>query len=63
MDVATALGSRLIPTWPMRDYSLPGVTLDHLVTSPDISSSGYSVHPVSGTDHAAVIATLEIHFP
>ncbi|KRE80776.1 endonuclease/exonuclease/phosphatase family protein [Arthrobacter sp. Soil762] len=63
VDVATALGSRLIPTWPMRDYNLPGVTLDHLVTSPDISSSGYLVHPVSGTDHAAVIATLEIQLP
>ncbi|MCO4237205.1 endonuclease/exonuclease/phosphatase family protein [Pseudarthrobacter sp. MDT3-28] len=63
VDVATALGSRLIPTWPMRDYSLPGVALDHLVTSPDILSSGYSVHPVRGTDHAAVIATLEIQLP
>ncbi|HEY8701011.1 MAG TPA: endonuclease/exonuclease/phosphatase family protein [Arthrobacter sp.] len=63
VDVAAALGSRLVPTWPMRDYRLPGVALDHLVTSRDITGSGYSVRQVSGTDHAAVLATLEIQRP
>ncbi|MFP5311628.1 MAG: endonuclease/exonuclease/phosphatase family protein, partial [Actinomycetes bacterium] len=33
---------------------------DHLVTSPDISSTEYSVHRVPGTDHAAVLATLQV---
>jgi endonuclease/exonuclease/phosphatase (EEP) superfamily protein YafD len=60
VDVAASLGSRLVPTWPMRGYRLPGITLDHLVTSPDIRGSGYSVHRVDGTDHAAVVATLHI---
>jgi len=60
VDVAASLGMRLVPTWPMRDYRLPGVTLDHLVTSPDIRGSNYSVERVPGTDHAAVVATLHI---
>jgi endonuclease/exonuclease/phosphatase family metal-dependent hydrolase len=47
----------------MRGYRLPGIALDHLVTSPDISGSGYSVHRVGGTDHAAVAATLDIQVP
>lgn len=63
MDVAVALGSRLVPTWPMQGYGLPGVTLDHLVTTPDITGSGYSVQRVSGTDHAAVIANLGLRIP
>ena len=63
VDVAATLGSRLVPTWPMRDYQLPGVTIDHLVTSQDVTGSGYSVHQIGGTDHAAVIATLEIQLP
>lgn len=63
VDVAASLGSRLVPTWPMRGYRLPGIALDHLVTSPDITASGYSVHRVDGTDHAAVTATLNIQVP
>ena len=63
VDVAASQGSRLVPTWPMRDYRLPGIALDHLVTSPDISSSGYSVHRIEGTDHAAVVDALQIHVP
>jgi len=60
VDVAASLGSRLVPTWPMRGYRLPGIALDHLVTSQDIRGSGYSVHRLEGTDHAAVVATLSV---
>ena len=60
VDVGTASGSRLVPTWPMEGFRLPGITIDHLVTSPQVGSSGYHVHPVPGTDHAAVLATLSI---
>ena len=63
VDVAASVGSRLVPTWPMRGYRLPGITLDHLVTTRDITGSGYSVHPLAGTDHAAVVATLHIEVP
>jgi hypothetical protein len=34
--------------------------IDHIVTSPHVCSSGYSVQAVAGTDHAAVLATLSI---
>jgi endonuclease/exonuclease/phosphatase (EEP) superfamily protein YafD len=60
IDVGAASGSRLVPTWPMEGPPLPGITIDHLVTSAGMGSSGYEVHRVAGTDHAAVLATLAI---
>lgn len=66
VDVGTASGGRLIPTWPMEatwpmeGIPLPGIAIDHVVTSPHIGNSGYSVHRIPGTDHAAVMATLSI---
>jgi len=60
VDVGAASGSRLVPTWPMDGQLLPGITIDHLVTSHGLASSGYEVHRVPGTDHAAVLATLAI---
>ena len=60
VDVGAASGSRLVPTWPMEGPRLPGITIDHLVTSPQVGSSGYEVHAVPGTDHAAVLAALSI---
>lgn len=60
VDVGTASGARLVPTWPMEGPPLPGITIDHVVTSPQVGSSGYQVHSVPGTDHAAVLATLAL---
>ncbi|WP_162943736.1 endonuclease/exonuclease/phosphatase family protein [Arthrobacter celericrescens] len=60
VDAGIANNSRLIPTWPMEGMVLPGVVLDHLVTTPEIIAAGYSVHRVRGSDHAAVIAILAI---
>lgn len=60
VDVGMAQGSRLVPTWPMADYALPGITIDHLVTSPSVRSADYTVHRVPGTDHAAIMATLTV---
>ncbi|PTT62200.1 endonuclease/exonuclease/phosphatase family protein [Arthrobacter sp. HMWF013] len=60
VDVGAASGSRLVPTWPMDGQLLPGVTIDHLVISRDLDSSGYRVQRVAGTDHAAVMATLSL---
>lgn len=60
VDVGTAAGMRLVSTWPMEGHRLPGIAIDHLVTSPGITSAGYSVHRIPGTDHAAVVATLNI---
>jgi endonuclease/exonuclease/phosphatase family metal-dependent hydrolase len=60
VDVGTAAGSRLVPTWPMDGQLLPGVVIDHLVTSPQVHATAYSVHRVAGTDHAAIMATLAV---
>ena len=60
VDVGTASGARFTPTWPMEGHALPGITIDHLVTTASIPASGYTVHRIAGTDHAAVLATLNI---
>ncbi len=60
VDVGAASGSRLVPTWPMDGPLLPGITIDHLVTTRQVASTGYQVQHVPGTDHAAVLATLAI---
>ena len=60
VDAGIANNSRLIPTWPMEGMKLPGVVLDHIVTTPEITATGYSVHRIQGSDHAAVIASLVV---
>ncbi|MFE4195236.1 endonuclease/exonuclease/phosphatase family protein [Paenarthrobacter sp. NPDC056912] len=60
VDVGTASGGRLSPTWPMEGPPLPGIVIDHMVTTPRISGNDYSVHQVPGSDHAAIMARLSI---
>lgn len=60
VDAGVASWGRLSPTWPMEGPALPGIVLDHVVTTPQISSTGYAVHRVAGTDHAAIVATLQV---
>jgi endonuclease/exonuclease/phosphatase family metal-dependent hydrolase len=60
VDVGVAARGRFVPTWPKDGQPLPGVVIDHIVTSPHVGSSGYSVQAVPGTDHAAVLATLSV---
>lgn len=60
VDVGTAAGGRFSPTWPMEGPALPGIVIDHMVTSSRIGSSGYAVHRVPGSDHAAILATLAV---
>ncbi|TVU61645.1 endonuclease/exonuclease/phosphatase family protein [Paenarthrobacter nitroguajacolicus] len=60
VDVGTVSGGRFSPTWPMEGLPLPGIVIDHMVTTPRISSGDYSVHQVPGSDHAAIVASLVI---
>ncbi|WP_284985815.1 endonuclease/exonuclease/phosphatase family protein [Arthrobacter sp. fls2-241-R2A-172] len=60
VDAGTAAGARFSPTWPMEGPPLPGIVIDHMVTTPRISSSNYSVRQVPGSDHAAIMATLSV---
>lgn len=59
-DASTVGLARLQPTWP-RDHMLsPGIVIDHVLTSPDVSTCGYTTQRIPGSDHAAVLVTL--HF-
>jgi hypothetical protein len=60
VDAGVAALARFAPTWPKDGQWLPGVVIDHIVASPRLRSSGYSVQTVAGTDHAAVLATLSV---
>ena len=60
VDAGAAALARLVPTWPMAGPPLPGVVIDHIVTGPQVRSRRYSVLPVAGSDHAAVLATLSV---
>jgi endonuclease/exonuclease/phosphatase family metal-dependent hydrolase len=60
VDAGAAALARLVPTWPMAGPPLPGVVIDHIVTSPQVGSRGYAVLPVAGSDHAAVLVTLSV---
>lgn len=58
VDVGIASSARFSPSWPMEGPALPGIVIDHMVTSSRIGSSDYAVHRVPGSDHAAIMATL-----
>jgi endonuclease/exonuclease/phosphatase family metal-dependent hydrolase len=60
VDVGVEARARFVPTWPKDGQLLPGVVIDHIVTTPNVGSSGYAVKEVPGTDHAAVLATLSV---
>ena len=60
VDAGAAALARLVPTWPQAGPPLPGVVIDHIVTSPQVPTHGYSVVPVAGSDHAAVLVTLSV---
>ena len=60
VDAGVAARARFAPTWPKDGQLLPGVVIDHIVTSPHVRSSGYAVQAVAGTDHAAVLATISV---
>jgi endonuclease/exonuclease/phosphatase family metal-dependent hydrolase len=60
VDAGVAARARLVPTWPKDGQPLPGVVIDHIVTSPQVRSSGYSVQAVPDSDHAAILATLSV---
>jgi endonuclease/exonuclease/phosphatase family metal-dependent hydrolase len=60
VDVGVSSGGRFSPTWPMEGPVLPGIVIDHMVTSQDVANTGYAVHRVPGSDHAAILATLTV---
>jgi endonuclease/exonuclease/phosphatase family metal-dependent hydrolase len=60
-DAAREAGNGLLPTWGPR----PGgrralLTIDHVLTDPRCAVLGTSVHPLPGTDHRGLLATIRL---
>jgi endonuclease/exonuclease/phosphatase (EEP) superfamily protein YafD len=58
-DAADRLGKGLTPTWPHGKF-VPLVTLDHVLADDRTQFTDYRVVEVPGSDHSAVIATLNV---
>lgn len=59
-DAALATGGGLQPTWPVNSSFPAYTTLDHILVSPDITVQSYRTVQLPGTDHAAVVAVLQL---
>lgn len=58
-DAADVLGQGLRPTWPSWSL-LPVLPLDHVLVGGGIGVSALSSVPISGTDHRALLATVQV---
>jgi endonuclease/exonuclease/phosphatase (EEP) superfamily protein YafD len=59
-DVAETLGQGLTPTWPTGRRLPPLVTIDHVLADERLGIREFSAHEITGTDHRAVFAELEL---
>lgn len=60
-DAADAVGAGLSPTWgPYGRRRVPPVTIDRVLVDERASVHDFSVHPLPGSDHRAVIAGLSL---
>ncbi|GAA1496012.1 endonuclease/exonuclease/phosphatase family protein [Paeniglutamicibacter kerguelensis] len=57
-DASTGGLARLQPTWPREHQYSPGIVIDHVLTSADVSTCDYATGRIPGSDHAAVLVTL-----
>ena len=59
-DAAQTAGKGLVPTWPVNSPAPAFAALDHVLVSPGIEVTDFDVVTLPGTDHAAVVARLEV---
>ncbi|WP_433413643.1 endonuclease/exonuclease/phosphatase family protein [Microtetraspora malaysiensis] len=64
-DAAATTGNGLAATWPyepwrFNGWSIPPVTLDHILVAPDVATRSFGVRPLPRTDHRAVFAELTL---
>ena len=60
-DAAAATGKGWLGTWgPYAGRPIPPITLDHVLADERIGVRDVGVHPVAGSDHHAVIASLTL---
>ncbi|WP_127497423.1 endonuclease/exonuclease/phosphatase family protein [Actinoplanes solisilvae] len=58
-DAGAATGKGYLGTWgPYAGKPIPPITLDHVLVDKRIGVRDVAVHPVSGSDHRAMIASL-----
>ena len=57
-DAAGEVGAGLRATWPDGRRIPPPVTIDHVLADRRCGVRAFSVHPIPGTDHRAVLAEL-----
>jgi endonuclease/exonuclease/phosphatase (EEP) superfamily protein YafD len=59
-NAASVLGKGLAGTWPYDGTRVPKVTIDHVFVDPRVAVHAFSVHQITGTDHRALVAVLEL---
>ena len=57
-DAAASVGAGLRATWPNGRRLPPPVAIDHVLADERCGVRAFSVHPIPGTDHRAVLAEL-----
>jgi endonuclease/exonuclease/phosphatase (EEP) superfamily protein YafD len=57
-DAAAEVGAGLRATWPNGRRLPPPVAIDHVLADERCGVAAFSVHPIPGTDHRAVVAEL-----
>jgi endonuclease/exonuclease/phosphatase (EEP) superfamily protein YafD len=57
-DAAAEVGAGLKGTWPHGRRFPPPVAIDHVLADSRVGVRAFSVHPITGTDHRAVLAEL-----
>lgn len=61
-DAARETGGGLTPTWPADKAPLPALAaIDHVVLGPGVEARDVATASVDGTDHLALVATLELN--
>ena len=60
VDAGAAALARLVPTWPMAGPPLPGVVIDHIVTSPQVPAAAMPCCRWPGRTTRRVLATLSV---
>ncbi|MBJ7328473.1 MAG: endonuclease/exonuclease/phosphatase family protein [Solirubrobacteraceae bacterium] len=60
-DAADVVGAGWQTTWPAGRRLPPEITIDHVLAQEGVRILSFSVHPVPGSDHRAIIA--ELGFP
>lgn len=57
-DAASAVGQGWVPTWG--PGAVPLIAIDHVLVDRSVHVQAVEIHTVSGSDHRAVIAALEV---